>query len=89
MDENNRPDNQEQRLSVSESEQPVETRMEHKPPTPKRRGGFLPSLLGAIVGGLLVWLLMSNVTGISQQQVDDVKKNDGNGQRFAIRANFF
>ena len=80
MDENNRPDNQEQRLSVSESEQPVETRMEHKPPTPKRRGGFLPSLLGAIVGGLLVWLLMSNVTGTSQQQVDDVKKNDGNGQ---------
>ena len=52
MDENNRPDNQEQRLSVSESEQPVETRMEHKPPTPKRRGGFLPSLLGAIVGGI-------------------------------------
>ena len=49
------PDNQEQRPSVSESEQPVETRIESQAAGTKRRGGFLPSFLGAVVGGLLVW----------------------------------
>lgn len=33
------------------------------PEPPKRRGGFLPALFGAILGGLLVWLLMFAVGG--------------------------
>lgn len=33
------------------------------PEPPKRRGGFLPALFGAIIGGLLVWLLMFTIGG--------------------------
>lgn len=56
----------ESRPSVNENEPAVEIRREPVSPPPmppKRRGGFLPSLLGAVIGGLLVWFLMSNVGG--------------------------
>ncbi|KXH80963.1 2-alkenal reductase [Sporosarcina sp. HYO08] len=50
-----------------------------KPPTPKRRGGFLPSLAGAVVGGLIVWLLMSSINGnpTTVQTTDSNKKPIG------------
>lgn len=79
MDEFNRPENQEQRSLIPENEAQPNTRMEHKPPNPKRKSGFLPSLIGAVVGGLVVWLLMTSVTGPSNEQVEGVGTNDDQG----------
>ncbi|MFD1204287.1 S1C family serine protease [Sporosarcina contaminans] len=44
----------------------------------KRRGGFLPSLLGAVIGGLLVFLLMNAIAGNNEETplVDNVKSNE-------------
>lgn len=79
MDEFNRPENQEQRSSIPENEAPPNTRTEYKPPNPRRKSGFLTSLLGAVIGGLIVWLLMSTITGRSNEQAGIGNKNDGSG----------
>lgn len=63
----------------NEDEKPIiiqpETREEpprYTPPPPspqkaKRRGGFLPALFGAVLGGLLVWFLMNSTFGNEKQ----------------------
>ncbi|WP_342507538.1 trypsin-like peptidase domain-containing protein [Sporosarcina sp. FSL K6-2383] len=76
MDEYNRPSNQE------ESKSEYEMRSEYKPPAPppKRKAGFFPSLFGAVIGGLGVWLLMTNLTDEPKEaQVEpttDVKQTE-------------
>jgi serine protease Do len=76
MDEFNRPEEQEQKPLIPENEMSTNTRTEYKPPSPKRKSGFLPSLLGAIVGGLVVWLLMSSITGSSSKQIGGGNSNE-------------
>ncbi|WP_041072352.1 S1C family serine protease [Bacillus sp. OxB-1] len=70
MDEfKNYPDDRDRR-PLNGTEPVIETRREIAPPPPKppkRRGGFFPGLLGAIVGGLLVWFLMTNVSGTGEK----------------------
>lgn len=63
----------------NEDEKPIiiqpETREEpprYTPPPPspqkaKRRGGFLPALFGAVLGGLIVWFLMNSTFGNEKQ----------------------
>ncbi|WP_339252701.1 trypsin-like peptidase domain-containing protein [Sporosarcina sp. FSL W8-0480] len=61
MDEFNQgPRNEEEKPIIHEPEKREEP-MRHinRSPQPKRRGGFLPALFGAILGGLLVWILMN------------------------------
>ncbi len=78
MDEfNQQPDNQETRPSVPKSESQYETRSDNKPTTPKQRGSFFPSLFGAVIGGFLVWLLMSNLPGTPKQLVNDAELHKG------------
>ncbi|GKV70531.1 serine protease [Sporosarcina sp. NCCP-2716] len=76
MDDYNR-DREEERLEPGEplhsrpeeeyrtpaTEEPMYSRQTPPPQPPKRRGGFWPALFGAILGGLLVWLLMSTLSG--------------------------
>ncbi|WP_318616565.1 S1C family serine protease [Sporosarcina sp. YIM B06819] len=74
MDEFNRPSDQE------ESKPQYEMRSEYKPPAPKRKGSFFPSLFGAVIGGFGVWLLMTTVAGAPEKvQVEsntDVKQTE-------------
>ena len=65
-DFNQGPRNEEEKPDIQEPEKVQETEKREEPiryrestSKPKRRGGFLPALLGAILGGLIVWLLMS------------------------------
>ncbi|MEK3937256.1 trypsin-like peptidase domain-containing protein [Sporosarcina sp. FSL W7-1349] len=84
MDEfKNYPDDRE-RQPLNETEPVIETRRETATPPPrppKRSGGFLPGLLGAIVGGLLVWLLMTNVGGTGE------KATSGNDEKLGLTDN--
>lgn len=60
------------------NEQWTTTPLGEEPPNrkpPKRRGGFLPALLGALVGGLVVWLVLSNTSSAPTGGVKD--KTDG------------
>ncbi len=47
----------------TEQDAAMYSRQTPPPGPPKRRGGFWPALFGAILGGLLVWLLMSTLSG--------------------------
>ncbi|MGN7385985.1 S1C family serine protease [Sporosarcina sp. SAFN-015] len=62
MDEfNQRPDNEDERPDIQEPERREEpARFGERPSKPKRRGGFLPALFGALLGGLIVWLIMNS-----------------------------
>lgn len=62
MDEFNQgPRNEEEKPIIEEPEKREEPpRYSERPAKPKRRGGFLPSLIGAILGGLIVWFLMNS-----------------------------
>lgn len=62
MDEFNQgPRNEEEKSDIQEPERREEPpRYSESPTKPKRRGGFLPSLIGAILGGLIVWFLMNS-----------------------------
>ncbi|MDN4608922.1 S1C family serine protease [Sporosarcina highlanderae] len=65
MDEFNQgPRNEEEKPIIHEPEKPEE-RLHYtgRSPKPKRQGGFLPALFGAILGGLIVWFLMNSTTG--------------------------
>lgn len=78
----NRPSDEEELTSeVPESKPQYETRSAYQPaaPPPKRRGGFLPSLFGAIGGGLLVWLLMTNLSGTPKQTSSDTEQTKEHG----------
>ncbi|MFJ7935414.1 S1C family serine protease [Sporosarcina sp. NPDC096371] len=78
MDEFNRPSNQEEPKSlVPDVEPQYETSSESKPPTvkPRRKGGFFSSLFGAVIGGLGVWLLMTNLTGAPKESVGNIGQN--------------
>ncbi|MDW0116498.1 trypsin-like peptidase domain-containing protein [Sporosarcina thermotolerans] len=65
MDEFNQgPRNEEEKPIIHEPEEREEPlRYTNRSPKPKQRGGFLPALFGAILGGLLVWFLMNTTTG--------------------------
>ncbi|MCM3710718.1 S1C family serine protease [Sporosarcina luteola] len=62
MDEfNQRPGNEEEKPVIQETERHEEPpRYSERPVKSKRRGGFLPALFGAILGGLIVWFLMNS-----------------------------
>lgn len=76
MDDFNRPSDQE------EPKPQYEVRSDYKSPAPppKRKASFFPSLFGAVIGGLGVWLLMTNLTGAPKEaQVEpntDVKQTE-------------
>lgn len=63
MDEFNRSSDQE------EPKPQYEVRSEYKPPAPpsKRKASFFPSLFGAVIGGLGVWLLMTNLSSAPEE----------------------
>lgn len=65
MDEFNQgPRNEEEKPIIQEPERREEPpRHTERPTKSKRRGGFLPALFGAILGGLIVWFLMSSTAG--------------------------
>ena len=50
------------------------------PKPPKRRGGFFPALFGAIVGGLLVWLLLYTLDGNTDGDVTKIDDTGGDKQ---------
>ena len=86
MDEFNQgPRNEEEKPDIQEPEKVQETEKLEEPiryrestSKPKRRGGFLPALLGAILGGLIVWLLI-NFTADKEDQTQQVK-NETTGE---------
>ncbi|MCM3744576.1 trypsin-like peptidase domain-containing protein [Sporosarcina luteola] len=62
MDEgfNQGPRNEDEKPLIEEQKRFEEPpRYSDRPTKSKRRGGFLPALFGAILGGLIVWLLMN------------------------------
>lgn len=65
MDEFNQgPRNEEEKPIIQEPERLEEPpRYTGRPNKPKRLGGFLPALFGAVIGGLIVWFLMSSIAG--------------------------
>ncbi|MFC5601685.1 S1C family serine protease [Sporosarcina koreensis] len=65
MDEFNQgPRNEEEKPVIEEPERREEpARFSERPIKPKRGGGFLPALIGAILGGLIVWFLMYSTMG--------------------------
>ncbi|WP_231567283.1 S1C family serine protease [Sporosarcina sp. ZBG7A] len=56
------------------------------PDPPKRRGGFLPALFGAIIGGLLVWLLMFTIGGPddSENNATGTVKDSGSSKQVSV-----
>ncbi|MBB4826971.1 serine protease Do [Sporosarcina luteola] len=72
MDEFNQGPREEEKPILEErKEEPYR----HAPKPAKRRGGFFPALLGAIVGGFLVWLLVY-ITTDKQDQTTLVKQDE-------------
>ncbi|MFS0690561.1 trypsin-like peptidase domain-containing protein [Sporosarcina sp. 179-K 8C2 HS] len=65
MDEFNQgPRNEDEKPVIEEPERREEPpRYSERPIKPKRSGGFLPALIGAILGGLIVWFLMYSTLG--------------------------
>lgn len=56
------------------------------PDPPKRRGGFLPALFGAIIGGLLVWLLMFTIGGSddNENKATGTVKDSGSSKQVSV-----
>ncbi|WOV84331.1 S1C family serine protease [Sporosarcina jeotgali] len=56
------------------------------PKPPKHRGGFLPALFGAIIGGLLVWLLMFATGGSddNDNKTTGIVKDSGNSKQVSV-----
>ncbi|VDG89575.1 Serine protease Do-like HtrA [Lysinibacillus sphaericus] len=56
------------------------------PDPPKRRGGFLPALFGAIIGGLLVWLLMFTIGGPddNENNATGTVKDSGSSKQVSV-----
>ncbi|MDW0111225.1 S1C family serine protease [Sporosarcina aquimarina] len=54
------------------------------PELPKRRGGFLPALFGAVLGGLLVWLLMYTVGGSDANKTAGTVKESGSSEQVSV-----
>lgn len=79
MDEFNQgPRNEEEKPIIQEPERQEEPpRYSERPPKEKRRGGFLPALFGAILGGLIVWLLMNSA--FQKENVKSVVGNETTG----------
>lgn len=75
---------------LTSPEEPVYRRQTPPPPPepPKKRGGFLPALFGAILGGLLVWLLMFATGGTKDGTVEKtagtVKDTPGSSQQVSV-----
>lgn len=93
MDEYNQgPREEENKMANGEPEKREEPpRYSDRPSKPKRRGGFLPALFGAILGGLIVWLLM-NTTSDKEKvmpQVGSETTGEGNlqSQRVSVDIN--
>ncbi|MBE1556494.1 S1C family serine protease [Sporosarcina limicola] len=79
MDEfNQNPEKREHELPITENERHYSTRLPTEPP--KRKGSFLPSLVGAVIGGLLVWFLMTNLNGAPKQESNQSELPKGNTQ---------
>ncbi|WP_432362706.1 S1C family serine protease [Sporosarcina sp. UB5] len=61
---NQRPGNEEEKPVIQEQEKHEEPpKFSERPYNPKRRGGFLQALFGAIIGALIVWFLMNATSG--------------------------
>ncbi len=75
---------------TSPSEPAYRTRTAAPPPpppeSPKHRGGFLPALFGAIIGGLLVWLLMFATGGSddNDNKTTGIVKESGNSKQVSV-----
>lgn len=84
MDEFNQgPRKDEEKPIFDEPEKREEPpRYSDRPVKSKRRGGFLPALFGAILGGLIVWLLMNATFGKEKvaPQVGSETTGEGNLQ---------
>lgn len=80
----------EENHEVPLSEGSYRTRTATPPPPPeppRRRGGFLPALFGAIIGGLIVWLLMFAVGGGSEDTANNTVgnvKDSGNAKQVSV-----
>ena len=79
MDEfKNDSTNLDDKKTIDEREQTQ--RSELSPIPPKRRNVFWPALFGAMVGGLIVWFLLSNLTNGPKQQIETAKEPTDKGQ---------
>lgn len=93
MDEfNQRPSNEEEKPFIEEPERREEpTRFSDKPSKPKRRGGFLPALFGAVLGGLIVWFMMNstfnNEKVTSQVGSETTGENNLKSERVSVDIN--
>ncbi|MGG0668925.1 trypsin-like peptidase domain-containing protein [Lederbergia citrisecunda] len=93
MDEFNQgPRNEEERPDIQEPERREEPpRYSDRPSKPKRRGGFLPALIGAILGGLIVWFLMSSTfnkeKGPPQVGSETTGENNLKSERISVDIN--
>ncbi|QTD40146.1 S1C family serine protease [Sporosarcina sp. Te-1] len=88
MDEFNQGPQEEEKPIIDErKEEPY--RQYQRPP--KRRGGFFPALFGAIVGGLIVWLIVYTMNGKQDQTAlvkhDETGQNNLQSERVSVDIN--
>lgn len=96
MDEyNQRPPHEDEHPEIIDPQKRVEP-SRYEPPTPalpkeKRRGGFLPALFGAVLGGLIVWFLMNSTVGKEEESIgsNNEQSNDNNltTEQFSVDIN--
>lgn len=88
MDEFNQGPREEEKPIIEERKE-VPYRPYQRPP--KRRGGFLPALFGAIVGGLIVWLVVYSMNGKQDQTAlvkhEETGQNNLQSERVSVDIN--